>query len=151
MKSSSGPNRKQKRQDRPELIDALRLQVEQEAGVGGFAEMLADVPVVIIVCAQRPVSEGPWTVGPFGQTYPAIQNLLLAACALGLGGTITTGYRWMEPEIKEWLGLPEGIDSTCLIPLGYPLGTGGERHGKKTRKPIEELVYEEHWGQTISF
>ena len=120
-------------------------------GGGSFAEMLADVPVIVIVCAQRPASEGPWTVGPFGQTYPAVQNLLLAARALGLGGTITTGYRWMESEVKEWLGLPEGIDSTCLVPLGYPLGTDGERHGKKTRKHIEELVYEEHWGQPISF
>ena len=122
------------------------------AGGGGtFAESLVDVPVIIIVCAQRPVSEGPWSVGPFGQTYPAVENLLLAARALGLGGTITTGYRWMEDEVKEWLGLPSNIDSTCLIPLGYPLGTDGQRHGKKSRKPVEELAYEEHWGKAITF
>ena len=120
-------------------------------GDGGFAISLANVPVIIIVCSQRPVSTGPWSVGPFGQSYPAVENLLLAARALGLGGTITTGYRWMEEEIKAWLGLPENVDTTCLMPLGYPLGTPGERHGKKSRKPIQELVYEEHWGQRISF
>ena len=116
-----------------------------------FAKSLAEVPVIIIVCAQKPATVGPWSVGPFGQTYPAVENLLLAARAFGLGGTITTGYRSLEPEIKDLLGLPESVDSTCLIPLGFPLDSEGERHGKKSRKPIEDWAHEDYWGGKITF
>ena len=116
-----------------------------------FHEVLLHVPVIIIACAQRPVSEGPHTVGPFGQTYPAIQNLLLAARALGLGGTITTNFRYMEKEFRNYLSLPDNIDPTCLIPLGYPANTGRDRHGSKTREAVEKIAFEEYWGQEISF
>ena len=121
------------------------------SGSKGFHEVLLNVPVIIIACAQRPVSEGPGTVGPFGQTYPAVQNLLLAARALGLGGTITTNFRYMEKEFRDYLGLPDNIDPTCLIPLGYPADTGRDRHGHKTRNELEKLCHEEHWDQAISF
>ena len=121
------------------------------AGSDAFADMLLGVPVIVIACAQRPASEGPWSVGPFGQTYPAVQNLLLAARGVGLGGTITTGFRWMEAEFRELLGLPDDIEPTCLIPLGYPAGEGREHHGRKSRQPIEELAHEERWGGSISF
>ena len=57
----------------------------------------------------------------------------------------------MEAEFREWLGLPDNIDPTCLVPLGYPEGTGGQHHGPKSRKPIEELACEEHWDRAISF
>jgi nitroreductase len=120
-------------------------------GGDDFAASLAHAPVLIIACAQRPVSEGPWSVGPFGQSYPAVENLLLAARGVGLGGTITTSFRWMEAEFRDLLGLPNNIDPTCLIPLGYPAGTDGQHHGPKSRKPIEEMVCEEHWDQAISF
>ena len=116
-----------------------------------FQESLAAVPVIIIVCAQQPAAAGPWSVGPFGQVFPAVENLLLAARAYGLGGTITTGYRWMEDELKAYLGLPEELDTATLIPLGYPDESRGERHGKKSRRPIEELACENHWGQPITF
>lgn len=111
----------------------------------------ADAPVVIIVCAVQPASVGPGTVGPFGQTYPAVENILLAARGLGLGTSITTGFRGADAEFREWLGLPDNIDTTCLMPLGYPLGKDGERHGRKTRRPITELTYEDHWGKEITF
>ena len=132
-------------QDRPTPASA------SAAGSDAFADMLLGVPVIVIACAQRPASEGPWSVGPFGQTYPAVQNLLLAARGVGLGGTITTGFRWMEAEFRELLGLPDDIEPTCLIPLGYPAGEGREHHGRKSRQPIEELAHEERWGGSISF
>lgn len=121
------------------------------AGSDDFANMLLGVPVIVIVCARRPASEGPWSVGPFGQTYPAVQNLLLAARGLGLGGTITTNFRWMMDEFRIYLRLPDEIEPTCLIPLGYPLGAGRNQHGTKSRQPLEELAYEEHWGQAVAF
>lgn len=121
------------------------------AGSDAFADMLLSVPVIVIACAQKAASEGPWSVGPFGQTYPAVQNLLLSARGVGLGGTITTSFRWMLDEFKELWGLPDEIEPTCLIPLGYPSGEGREHHGHKSRQPIEELTHEERWGGAITF
>lgn len=110
-----------------------------------------DAPVVVIICAVQPASTGPQTVGPFGQTYPAVENFLLAARGLGLGSTISTAFRFADPDIREYLGIPEGFDTTCLMPLGYPDREAGEKHGRKTRQPIEETSFEDHWGQPITF
>lgn len=121
------------------------------AALPAFGASLAHVPAIIIVCALKPVSEGPWSVGPFGQTYPAVQNLLLALRGVGLGGTITTGFRWQEKEFREYLALPDNLEPTCLIPVGFPAGEGKEHHGGKTRLPVEETTFEERHGQRITF
>lgn len=116
-----------------------------------FAGLLRAAPAIVIVCAIAPAAEGPGTVGPFGQTFPAVENLLLAARAFGLGGNITTGFRAMEKEFREYLQIPENLTPTCLIPLGYPSGEGGNKHGRKTRLPVEETTFAEKYGQPISF
>lgn len=114
-----------------------------------FVGLLRTVPVIVIVCAIDPASTGPQTVGPFGQTYPAIENFLLAARALGLGSTITTGFRAREKEFREYLNIPDNLTPTCLLPLGYPSGKGRNRHGRKTRLPVTEIAYEEKIGQPL--
>jgi nitroreductase len=116
-----------------------------------FPALLRAAPALVFVCAIAPASEGPQTVGPFGQTFPAVENLLLAARGLGLGGNITTGFRSMEKEFKEYLNIPENLTPTCLIPLGYPSGVGRNKHGKKSRLPVEETTFAEKYGQPISF
>jgi nitroreductase len=116
-----------------------------------FPGLLRSAPAIVIVCAISPASEGPQTVGPFGQTFPAVENLLLAARGLGLGGNITTGFRAMEKEFKAYLNIPDGLTPTCLIPLGYPSGIDRNKHGKKTRLPVEETTFAEKYGQPISF
>ena len=124
---------------------------EERSGDSAFADRIASAPAIIIVCAQRPARTGPFTVGPFGQTYPAVQNLLLAARGVGLGSTITTAFKWADDGFRAWLGLPDDMDPTCLVPIGFPDTAAGERHGRKTRRPVEELAYEEHWGQPVRF
>jgi nitroreductase len=116
-----------------------------------FPGLVRTAPAIVIVCAIAPAAEGPGTVGPFGQTFPAVENLLLAARAFGLGGNITTGFRTMEKEFKEYLNIPDNLTPTCLIPLGYPTGVGRNKHGKKSRLPVEETTYAEKYGQPISF
>src|SRR3984893_1992514 len=75
--------------------------------------------------------------------HPAVQNMLLAARALGLGATLTTLYLQFEKEAEAALGLPPGVHSYALLPIGYPMG----RFGSVRRVPLADAVYEDRWGQ----
>ena len=75
--------------------------------------------------------------------YPAVQNILLAARALGLGATLTTLYLSFEKEAEAALGLPPDWHSYALIPIGYPLG----RFGPVRRVALDEVVYADQWGR----
>ncbi|MCB1749462.1 MAG: nitroreductase family protein [Gammaproteobacteria bacterium] len=68
--------------------------------------------------------------------YPAVQNLLLAARALGLGAVITTQHFFVPGEFEAVLGLPRGTRLAALVPIGYPRG----RFGPVTRPPVEDVV-----------
>jgi nitroreductase len=74
---------------------------------------------------------------------PAVQNMLLAARALGLGATLTTLYLQFEKEAEAALGLPPNFHSYALLPIGYPMG----RFGAVRRVPLADVVYEDQWGQ----
>lgn len=81
--------------------------------------------------------------GACADIYPAIQNLLLAARALGLGATMTTPQFMVPPgEVEEVLGLPEGVMLAALIPVGYPKG----RFGPVSRRPLDEFIYYDQYG-----
>ncbi len=75
--------------------------------------------------------------------YPAVQNLMLAARALGLGTVLTTNHMRFEQEVKAFLGIPEGVDTAALIPIGYP--AEGVRFGGSRRKPLSEVVSYDRW------
>jgi nitroreductase len=85
---------------------------------------------------------------PYGRLpiYPAVQNMLLAARALGLGATLTTLYLTFEKEVESALGLPPDVHSYALLPIGYPIG----RFGPVRRVPLAEVVYRDRWGQSYS-
>lgn len=101
-----------------------------------------DVPVLILVCLrpQAAVASSPSSL--YGSIYPAVQNILLAARALGLGTTLTTLHQFRDKEIKELLGIPEEVETVALIPVGYPKG----RFGPTQRLPWREVTYYERWG-----
>lgn len=81
--------------------------------------------------------------GDCADIYPAIQNLLLAARALGLGATMTTPQIMGPPgDVEKILGLPKGVMLAGLIPVGYPRG----RFGPVSRKPLEEFIYYDTYG-----
>jgi nitroreductase len=69
--------------------------------------------------------------------------MLLAPPALGLGATLTTLYLQFEKEAEAALGLPPGVHSYALLPIGYPMG----RFGSVRRVPLADAVYEDRWGQ----
>ncbi len=75
--------------------------------------------------------------------YPAVQNMLLAARALYLGAIVTTLYLQFETEAEAALGLPPGVHSYALLPIGYPMG----RFGPVRRVALGDVVFEDRWGQ----
>jgi len=79
--------------------------------------------------------------------YPAVQNMLLAARALGLGATLTTLHLVFEKEAEAALGLPPNVHSYALLPVGYPIG----RFGPVRRVPLADVVYEDRWGQPFRY
>jgi nitroreductase len=104
-----------------------------------LADHINEAPVWIVPCL-----EGANPTRTSGSSiYPAVQNMLLAARALGLGATLTTLYLSFEKEVEAALGLPPDVHSYALLPIGYPMG----RFGPVRRIPLAEVIYEDRWGQ----
>ena len=102
------------------------------------------VPVLVLPCLVRhraPASfEG-------ASIYPACQNLLLAARALGYGGVLTGWQFGVDAELRTLLGIPDEVFVAATISLGKPEGS----HGRVRRRPLPELVFEETWGNAPSW
>lgn len=129
--------------DDPARIDALpRSQRLSLRSVEHLAKHLAEVPVVVVVTGLRGRHSTPG-----GSTFPAVQNLLLAARALGLGGSIFNLPLGHVDELMALLGIPESNQVYCLVPLGYPT----DRHGPVRRRPVREVVFEERFGARWGF
>jgi nitroreductase len=73
--------------------------------------------------------------------YPGVQNLLLAARALGLGAVITIWHLFLEHEWKRELGIPQDVSTLAVIPVGWPRG----RFGPVTRRPVDEVIHRDRW------
>jgi len=106
-----------------------------------LAHHIHEAPVWIVPCLQGDAPTR--TTG--SSIYPAVQNMLLAARALGLGATLTTLYLSFEKEAEAALGLPSDWHTYALIPIGYPLG----RFGPVRRVSLEEVVYADQWGRAF--
>jgi nitroreductase len=74
--------------------------------------------------------------------YPAVENLLLACRAEGLGCVLTTLLCAHEPEVRAILAIPEPWGTACVVPIGYPVGSG---HGPVRRRAVAELVFDERF------
>jgi len=106
-----------------------------------LADHLHEVPVLILACLLVDPGQRPdLTAG--SSIYPAVQNLMLAARALGLGTALTTLHRLHQDDIRKLLGIPETVETAALIPVGWPKG----RFGEGFRKPVEDVTYWEQWG-----
>ena len=103
-----------------------------------FVDHFERTPVVVIACLQRHRDPHP-TEG--ASVYPACQNLLLAARALGYGGVMTTWHSFVEADLRTLLGIPDDVALCATIPLGRPAGG----HGPVRRRPVAELVYDDGW------
>jgi nitroreductase len=125
--------------DRGSGADPASPKARMAATMQHFVDHVDEAPVIVLACVEH------WRGGDFsegGSVFPACQNLLLSARALGYGGVMTLWHRPAEARLAEILGLPEGVSIVAVIPLGRPVG----RHGPVRRRPVAELVFEDGWG-----
>jgi nitroreductase len=103
---------------------------------------LHECPVIVCVLGMKGRHSTPG-----GSTFPAVQNLLLSAAALGLGASIYRLAQGHPEELREMLAIPENNELYAMIPLGYPL----DRHGPLRRKPVKAVVYDGRFGEPWAF
>jgi nitroreductase len=99
------------------LSPAFLRDVDQGA-MGG----VAGAPVLVVICGDTRLT---YAGAMDASIFPAVQNLLLAAHALGLGSTLTTLPVLGGDELTDLLGLPTEIVPVAVVPLGHlarPLG-----------------------------
>jgi nitroreductase len=113
----------------------------QHAAVEYLTDHFHEAPVWIVACLDEGTATPTRSSG--ASIYPAVQNMLLAARALGLGSTLTTRHLLHEKDAEAALGLPPGVHSYAILPIGYPMG----RFGPVGRGPLADIVYEDRWGQ----
>ena len=110
----------------------------------GYVDDFESVPVLVLPCLQRyrkPNSfEG-------ASVYPAVQNLLLAARALGYGGALTGWHLAVEDELRSLLEIPDDVFIAGTITIGKPAGA----HGPVRRRPMRELIYADTWGASVDW
>jgi nitroreductase len=120
---------------------------------------MAEAPVLLVPCLKlEPLPPLPGTTVPLdvqakyqelrlnrlsgASIYPAIQNIILACRALGLGTLITTNHTLFEEEVKTVLALTPHMRTYALMPIGYPR----DKFGPVRRRPITEVVSADRYG-----
>lgn len=103
-----------------------------------FVDQFERTPVVVLACVRVRHED---SILDGASVYPACQNLLLAARALGYGGVLTGWHRLVEDELRSLLGIPDDFRLAATIPLGRPQGS----HGPVRRRPLGELVFDDCW------
>jgi nitroreductase len=119
---------------------------------------LGEAPVLLVACLRREALPPAAALPPAVQArledereyvirragasiYPAVQNIILACRALGLGTLITTNHMLYENEVKALLELPDEVQTYALMPIGYPEGS----FGPVKRRPLSEVVHLDRW------
>ena len=118
--------------------DASSPKARMAATMQHFVDHFEETPVVVLACLRRYRDVDP---AEGASVYPACQNLLLAARALGYGGVMTMWHFLAETELRAVLGIPDDVAIAATIALGRPVGG----HGPVRRRPVAELVYDDRW------
>ena len=111
---------------------ALLADVDRGASGG-----IAAAPVIVVVCGDTHV-----TRALEASVWPAVQNLLLAAGALGLGSALTTLATYVEADLRALLALPDALKPMAVVPVGVPART--LRPGR--RRPLAEVAHRDRFG-----
>ena len=100
-----------------------------------LADEIGDAPLIILACATAPNADN--------SVFPPVQNLLLAARALGIGSTLTTLHPTVDERVHKLLGIPAEVEILCCLPMGYPRG----KFGPTLRKSAREVTHYNRWDQ----
>ena len=103
-----------------------------------YVDDFEHVPVLILACLVRYRAATPFEGA---SVFPACQNILLAARALGYGGVLTGFHFGAEAELRALLGIPDDVFMAATITLGRPRGA----HGPVRRRPMAELIFDDAW------
>jgi nitroreductase len=119
------------------ILDAVQWQ----------ADHFEEIPVLVVACLRQviPIWPPAATASLYGSIFPAVQNLLLAARAAGLGAALITLPLWSRFLARRALGLPFGVAPCAVIPLGWPKG----RYGPTTRRPVGDVVSLDRYGNRV--
>ena len=116
-----------------------------------LADHMAEVPVMLFACLRTRKLHQQRLAGPNaidfarllgGSIYPAVQNILLACRALGLGATLTGVTCQYEDEVRQILSLPDSVTTYGMITMGYPMG----KFGSVSRVPVEQVTWKNRYG-----
>jgi nitroreductase len=117
---------------------------------------MGDAPVLLVASLKQTAPTGPPPTLPpeasaglknmvrmsGSSIYPAVQNIILACRAFGLGTVLTTIHVFYEEELKAILGMPPEVQTYALLPIGYPQG----KFGPIKRRPVTEVAYLDSYG-----
>jgi nitroreductase len=137
----------------PALEPAVRERTERMLGAGDYLSThFGQSPVIAVFCfnpAEMAITDANLarvSVVGVSSIYPAVENLLLACRAEGLGCVLTTLLCACEPEVAALLAIPSSWGTAAAIPIGYPMLRG---HGPITRRPVDELAFLDTWGKPV--
>ena len=125
---------------RGEAMGRLDATLAKEVDTG-FETGFGRAPVLIVVGADTTTGVHPRAVG--SSIFPAVQNLLLAANALGYGSALTTLTAIAGDALREIVGLPEHIVPSAIVPIGRP----ARPLGPPRRRPAADTTHRDRFGQ----
>lgn len=118
------------------------------AAVDHLATHFGDSPAVVVVGGLDPLPDNGMIVAQatwWASLLPAVQNLILAARAEGIGATLTTLPLMRDADVRAVVNAPDELTLAAVIPLGYPAG----RFGRPPRRPVSEVAFLNQWGTPL--
>lgn len=115
--------------------EAIPAEERSYRAAAQLADEIADAPCIVLALSVRP--------GQASSVIPAVQNLMLAARALGVGSVPTTLHPQVMERVYALLGIPAEAEFHLCVPLGYPRG----RFGPTQRRPVGEVTFLDRWGE----
>jgi len=118
------------------LSDDLLREVDRgaEGGIGS-------APVIVAVCGDTEIGLESTLAS---SVFPATQNLLLSATALGLGSAMTTLATVFGDELRVLLELPSSVRPMAVVPIGWPV----RPPGPPKRLPLDQRAHRDRYGQS---
>jgi nitroreductase len=128
-----------RRDERQPWTSREQIPAEERGHVAAarLADEIKDAPLIILALTA--------TRGGASSIIPSVQNLMLAARALGIGSVPTTLHAQVMDRVTALLGIPAEAEVHLCIPMGYPRG----RFGSTQRLSSAETSYLNHWGTPV--